>query len=152
MNNITITIEYKLINSTEWHLVEFSSDEYFDLEPDEKVEWDCVPLYNHGIDYLDIDKTLVQYTKITIIDLDAKVTNIATETFWNQGNNRITENTVSGAYSWWETIIDIKIQKYPPTWEILRYTKENNLPKLSYHGLITDNDDGSQEEQKIYPK
>ena len=150
MNNITITIEYKFRNSEQWHSVEFSPDEYFDLDPGEKVEWDCIPFYNHTIDYLDIDKSLVQYTRSTIVDIEANVTRIFTETFWNQGENRITESSISGSSSWWETIIEIKLDENPSTWEILRYTKKNNLPKLSYHGLIKDKDDGSQEEKIIY--
>jgi hypothetical protein len=154
MNNVTITIEYKIeykfSNSHQWHSTKFSPDEYFDLDPDEKVEWDSVPFYNHTIDYLDIDKSLVQYTRNTIVDIEANVTQIFTETFWNQGENRITETIVSGSSSWKETIIEIKLDENPPKWEILRYKKENNLSMLSYHGLITDKEDGTQDEQIIF--
>jgi hypothetical protein len=150
MKNISITIEYKFINSSEWHNLEFSPDEYFDLDPDENVEWDCVPFYNHAIDYLDVDKSIVQYTRETIIDLKAGVTSIATETFWNNGENRIITTNTSGNYLWKETIIEIKLQDYPPTWEILRYAEKENQSVLSYHGLITDNEDGSQDEKIIY--
>jgi hypothetical protein len=94
MSGIDITIEYKLINFSQWQSVKFLPEEYFDLEPDEKIEWDCVPWHNHAIDYLDIELSLVEFTKITL--------------------------------------------------------KENNLSILSYHGLITDNEDGSQSEQIIY--
>ena len=101
---------------------------------------------------MDIDKTLVQYTKSTIIDSEVDITSIATETFWNKGQNRITESTTIGAITWWETIIEIKLEDLSSTWEILRYTKEDNLPKLSYHGFFIDNDDGSQQEKIIYIK
>jgi hypothetical protein len=107
-------------------------------------------LYNDSLDYLDIEKTLVQYIETTIIDIEATTTQIFTETLWNQGNNRITETDVSGLNSWNETIIQIKLEDNPPTWEILRYRKENNFSKLSYHGLIIDNEDGSQAEKIIY--
>jgi hypothetical protein len=150
MKNLTITIKYKFYNSSKWHTVDFSPNEYFDLDADEKAEWDCVPLYNDSLDYLDIEKTLVQYIETTIIDIEATTTQIFTETLWNQGNNRITETDVSGLNSWNETIIQIKLEDNPPTWEILRYRKENNFSKLSYHGLIIDNEDGSQAEKIIY--
>ena len=150
MDNVSIKIEYKLSNSDKWYLVEFLPDEYFDLEPNEEVEWDCVPLYNDTLDYLDIDKTLVKFIKTTIIDIENNISQVFTETFWNQGNNRIIETNITGSKLYQETIIDIKLKNDPPTWELLRYTKENNLPKLSYHGFFKDNDDGSQEEEIIY--
>jgi len=143
-------MKYKFYNSSKWHTVNFSPNEYFDLDEDEKAEWDCIPLYNDSLDYLDVEKALVQYIETTIVDIKATTTQIFTETLWNQGNNRITETDVSGSNSWNETIIEIKLEDNPPTWEILRYRKENNFSKLSYHGLIIDNEDGSQSEKIIY--
>ncbi len=150
MNNLTITIKYKYNNSLNWHIVNFLANEYFDLDPDEKAGWDCVPLHNDSLDYLDIDRVLVQYIETTIVDIEADVTQIFAETFWNKGRNRIIEITVNGTSYWRETIIEINLENNPSICELLRYTKEDNLSKISYHGLFTDNDDGSQTEKIIY--
>jgi DNA primase len=63
---VQISIEYKLNDSSQWHFVDFSPEEYFDLDPDEEVAWDCVPEYNHAIDYLDVDLDNRLQTIITI--------------------------------------------------------------------------------------
>lgn len=34
MSQVGIFLEYKLINSSQWHCVEMSPEDYFDLEPD----------------------------------------------------------------------------------------------------------------------
>ena len=75
MAHINIKLEYKLINYSQWRSIDFLPNEYFDLEADEKVEWDCAPYYNHGIDYLDIAHDLVQHTKIIIVDTEADIIN-----------------------------------------------------------------------------
>lgn len=153
MSQVHISIEYKLINSSQSHVVKLLPEDYFDLDPDEEIEWNCVPEYDHAIDYLDIDKTSILCTKISIIDSEAKITKIITETFWNQGENRIIERIDSGtAVSYWLMIIDIKLQDNPLIYEILRFERdEENLPKLCSHVLIKENEDGWQEEKEIYP-
>ena len=150
MSTVTIRIEYKLLNSEQWHSVIFSPNEYFDLDSDEEIEWDCVPIHNHAVDYLDVDYSLIQYTKSTIVDSKLSVTCITTETFWNSGKNRIIIFNVFSSTPFRQTIIECQIKNNPPTWEILRYREENNFSILSYHGLIIDKEDGSQDEQIIY--
>jgi hypothetical protein len=69
MSQVGIFLEYKLINSSQWHCVEMSPEDYFDLEPDEEIEWNCIPEYDRGIDYLNIDRgTGVSYF-LTIVDI-----------------------------------------------------------------------------------
>jgi hypothetical protein len=150
MKRVTIKIEYKLNNSTDWLEVNLDPEEYFDLDPDEEVEWDCVPIFNHALEYLNIDKKLVKNTRITVIDHKANVNKCIVETFWHQGENTIVEVTISGSVSHWEMIICTKLLESSFTWKILRFHKENNIPTLSYHGLFKDNEDGSEEELIIY--
>jgi hypothetical protein len=143
-----ISIEYKVKELTEWKTVALSVDEYLDLGPDEEVE-DCIPLYNHAIDYLDIDRKSILNTKLIIREANGQQ-EVTTETFWNQGENRITERTDSGPKSYWLMIIDIKLKDILPTWKIMRFEKEDGIPKLCYHGFIQDNEDGSQSEMSVY--
>lgn len=138
MSQVRIFLEYKLINSSQWHCVEMSPEDYFDLDPDEEIEWNCIPEYEHGIDYLNIDRASILSTKITIIDPKVEVTKIITETFWNQGQNRIIERIDRGTeVSYFLTIVDIKLQDDPPIYEILRFERdEENLPKICSYVLI----------------
>jgi hypothetical protein len=153
MSQVHISIEYKLVNSSQWHLVKLLPEDYFDLDVDEEIEWDCVPEYDHAIDYLDIDKTSISCTKISIIDSKAEVTKTITETFWNQGKNRIIERIDKGQkVSYWLMIININLQDNPPISEILRFERdEENLPKICSHVLIRENENGCEEEKEIYP-
>jgi hypothetical protein len=145
-----ISIEYKIKESTEWKAITLSIDEYLDLEPDEEIE-DCIPLYDHAIDYLDVDRKSISNTKLIVREANGQL-EITTETFWNQGNNRITERTDSGPKSYWLMIIEIKLKDIPPTWEILRFEKEDGIPKLCYHVIIQENEDGSQSETVVSPE
>ncbi len=155
-HNLSISIEYKTIDSSQWHIIELLPEDYFylvDLEPDEVLEWDSVPEYDDAIDYLDIEPNLVSNTRLRISDIEAQITKVITETFWNQGNNRIVERIDSrnSEVFYWLMIIDTKVQDNPTIWEILRIEKEDNLPKISHHSFIKDNEDGSQAEMNIYP-
>lgn len=157
---VSVFIEYRLINDTEWHTIEMSPEDYFDLEPDEKIEWNCVPEYDNAIDYLvgdfDIDLKQVLNTRVKIIDDEVNVTEVITTTFWNSGENEFTERfiTGSGKPEWlsdWLTIVTIKIQDNPDVWEIIRLQRENNVPVLEFHSFITENKDGFESEKIIYP-
>ncbi len=96
---------------------------------------------------------MVSNTRLRISDIEAQITKVITETFWNQGNNRIVERIDSrnSEVFYWLMIIDTKVQDNPTIWEILRIEKEDNLPKISHHSFIKDNEDGSQAEMNIYP-
>jgi hypothetical protein len=146
--SIHITIQYKL-ESNNWVTIELNPDEYFELEPDEKVELDSVPRYNHAIEYLDVEQHQILATKITLIDEQIKAKLSIIERFWNQGKNRLIERTEIGPNPYWEIILEIQANQEPPLWEIIRLGRENGIVTPSYHGLIQDNDDGSQTETVI---
>jgi hypothetical protein len=148
-NQMQISIAYKVKESTEWEMITLSPDEYLDLEPGEEIE-DCIPIYDHAIDYLDVDRKSISDTKIIVREANGQQ-QVITETFWNQGENRIIERTDSGFKSFWLMIIEIKLKDTPPTWEIMRFEREDSIPKLCYHDLIQENEDGSQTETSVYP-
>lgn len=148
-SSLQIAIEYKAIDSKNWEYLELTPDEYFDLEVDEKAELDSIPIYNHAIDYLDIESNRVLVTKIILIDEANKAKRSIVERFWNQGKNRLIERTDSGNNSYWETILEIQISQEPPLWEILRIGRENEIIVPLYHGFLQDNEDGSQTETKV---
>lgn len=158
--SVSVFIDYRLINEPEWHTLEIPPEDYFDLDPDEKIAWDCVAEYDKEIDYLitslDVNRKQVLNTRVRIIDDEVNVTKVITTTFWNQGDNHIIERSIKGLelLKWlpdWLMITTTKVQDNPPVWEILRLQKENNVPVLEFHSFITDNEDGSQSEKVIYP-
>ncbi|MGD2184144.1 hypothetical protein [Lusitaniella coriacea] len=143
-------MKYKIFENPEWKTVKFSEDEYFDLDPGEKAEWDSVRWHNDLRDYLDLEKISIQYVEAVVIDSISGISKSLHSTFWNEGENEIVEVVVSGKTSYHETIISVKIQEAPIVFEILRFHYENNLPVLSYHGFIKRNEDGSEEERIVY--
>ncbi len=150
--SVCIFIDYRFINDTEWHTIEISPQDYFDIDPDEKIAWNCVPEYDKVIDYLDVNPKQVLNTRLRIIDDEASVTKVITTTFWNQGENHIAERIIKGLeIPDWLMVMTIKIQDNPPIWEILRLQRKNDVHMLEFHSFITDNEDGSQTEKVIYP-
>lgn len=147
--SIHITIQYQLKDNNNWLTVELTPDEYFDLELDEEVELNSIPRYNHAIEYLDVEQHRILATKITLIDEKTKSKRLIIERFWNQGKNRLIECTDTGSNPYWEMILEIQANQKPPLWEIVRLGRENGIVTPSYHGLIQDNDDGSQTETVI---
>lgn len=147
-SNISIKLEYMLLDSNIWASVTLLPEEYFDLDPDEEITLDCVPKYNHAIDYLDCDK--VCNTRLEISDLSTKATRGITETFWNDGKNRIIERIDKGSgLDYNEMILEITVSESPLTWEIVRLHRQDGLLIPNYHGYITKNADGSETEIKV---
>jgi hypothetical protein len=148
-SNVKIEIYYQLIDSRDWIFLELTPDEYFDLEPDEKVELDCLPRYNHAIEYLDVENEQVIATKIILIDEILQAKRSIVERYWNHGRNRAIERTDIGEYPYWEMILEVQVSANPPLWEIIRLAREDGVITPLYHGFIKDNNDGSQTETQI---
>ncbi|CBN54039.1 MULTISPECIES: hypothetical protein [Kamptonema] len=151
--SVYIFLEYQLIGSDRWEVIELLPEDYFDLDPDEKIEWDCVSEYNHAVEYLDIEREKLSHTKLKIVDDEANVTEVIKTTFWNDGKNQIDERIIDRdtGGSEWLMVMTIKLQDNPNIWEILRLQRKDDVPILEFHSFITDNEDGSQSERIIYP-
>jgi hypothetical protein len=154
---VSIYIDYRLIDSPNWITVSIKPEEYFDKSyfeeyPDEEYEWDSLPEFEDAIDYLDIDLEKVSHTRIRIFDSKNNVSRTFSEALWNNGENYIVERVDKHADKVEELIVlNIKLRENPVEWEILRIQKENGVPVLEFHSVITDNEDGSQKERIIYP-
>ncbi|HLO48102.1 MAG TPA: hypothetical protein VK211_06740 [Kamptonema sp.] len=150
--SVYIFLEYQLIGSERWEVIEILPEEYFDLDPDEKIEWDCVAMYDKDFEYLDIERQELSHTKLRIVDDEANVTKVITTTFWNNGENLIAERIINrDTGSDWLMVIEIKLQDHPNIWEILRLQRKDEVPIVEFHSFITDNEDGSESEKIIYP-
>jgi hypothetical protein len=147
--DVKIIIEYQLTDNKKWESVELTPDKYFDFEPDEKIDLNSVPKYNHAIEYLGSDHHRVGITKLLIIEEASQTKRSIIETFWNKGENRLIERFDSEPNPYWEMILEIKVSEVPPVWEILRLGKKDGVMTPWYHAFLQDNDDGSQTENRI---
>lgn len=150
MGYVSVVLEYRCIGSKDWQSVSMSPEDYFDLDDGEALSWDCAPQHSHAIDYLEIERRMIRNTKVTISDENLKVTTQITETFWGEGKNRVVERTDAGpSVNYWELIVETMINEMPPTWDILRLDRAEGVVGPNYHGVIVQNNDGSQTETKV---
>ncbi|MGB0386415.1 MAG: hypothetical protein ACPGWR_16515 [Ardenticatenaceae bacterium] len=148
-SSVQITLKYKTVTNPDWLFLDLAPQEYFDLEPEEEVEIDSIPEYNHAIDYLALDSREIDTTVLILTDEEQETRRAITETFWNHGQNRLIERVDSGTNPYWEMILEVQTGQTPPTWEVLRVCREDGAMKPIYHAFIRDNHDGSQIETRI---
>ncbi len=146
---VQVMLKYKTFSQADWQFIELAPQEYFDLEPNEEVEIDSIPEYNHAIDYLALDSSEIETTVLILTDEEQQARRAITETFWNNGQNRLIERVDSGCDPYWEMILEVQTAHTPPTWEVLRVCREDGAMKPIYHAFIRDNHDGSQLETRI---
>lgn len=155
INSSTIQIElgYRLLDSKEWQSIDFSLENYFDIESDELVSLDSIPFYDHAIEYLvqdlEIQKESVMATKVHLCDKSTKQERLITESFWNYGRNRLIERQDIGDHPYSEIILEMLVSEVPEVWEVLRCDRLSGVLSPSYHAKIEDCEDGSQVEQHI---
>lgn len=149
--NFNIIIQYKLDGENLWKTFNITPEEYFDLEEDELIEVDSVPIHNHAINYIEDCLNKITNTKIVISDENTRRKRIITTTYWNNQENSIIERLDfdNDFCDYNELIIEGKIKDSPPVFEVMRVVRENDVLIPIYHGFITEMDDGSQVENKI---
>lgn len=148
-SSLTITIRYKLVDRTEWNILELKPSEYFDLDPGEEPDLDSVPLLDRAVTYLGLEPATVQFTIISLEKRSTGQSKLISESFWNNGRNSLAEVGECGQST--QLILENFLTEEPPTWEILRTERNNELWQVTYHGVICQNPDGSQSETKVYP-
>jgi hypothetical protein len=158
IDNVNIEIQYLLKTSQEWQSFKLDSAEYFELEIDETIELNCIPKYNHAIDYItehdfNINSQEILATKIILIDFRAKKQRQIQERFWHNAQNRLIERIDLDLTQFQiqdhEIIIETKINNNPPQWEILRLNQQNQMINPIFHSFIQENPDGSETENQI---
>jgi hypothetical protein len=151
ITDIKITIEYKDMSGSEWKVLEITPDEYFDYDfVDDDLSWESVPLFDNAYEYLPIERKMIQMTKLIIIDEQNEITRKIFESFWDEGNSRVSEVIEEGTGTRrHELILDVLFSKKSNVTQIFRCHKEDGVFKPSYFGLITENDDGTETEEKL---
>ena len=146
---ISISIDYQLIDSLEWCHVDFAPEQYFDLEPGEEPSLECsVEKYPHTINYLQLLPSQVRATRLFVEDHKNECSQKITEFFWEKGENRLSERKdfLKGKEIYNEMIQELKVRSDPPTTDVIRMSRINNILSPLFHSRIWDNPDGSQDE------
>lgn len=154
---VEVTLEYKFFGHTSWNQLPISAIDYFDpnyTSDDVDIDIDDVALYDHAVDYLNTDCSLIANTRLTLLNNRECKKRTITETFWDGGTNRIIERKDEhhGVEIYWEMIIDSQVVGQRFAIEILRIGRKDGVVELFSHVVITTRPDGSQTETKIYPK
>ena len=153
---LTITIDFKLINGTDLHTLALSANEYFDSDSRFLVDNfspTSIPKYFHAIDYLEYQPNQVQYTLLKISDESRGTSRLVSETFWNNGKNRLIQrHDITPSEKDELIIIDIETNENPEIKQILRFGAEDKLLKLEAHAIVQKNRNGSFKEKFVFPK
>jgi hypothetical protein len=139
-----------------WIARPITYEEYFDPRYREGLgqgDIDDVPHYDHAVEYLDVDISQIENTRITLLEEGSGLKRVITETFWNRGKNRVIERSDTGpvASSYWELILDCKVERLTSSCEILRIGRSDDVLAIYSHVYVEDHADGSQTEEMIYP-
>jgi len=144
-----IWIDYQLNDSLDWHHVQLTPEQYFELDPSEQPSLESsVDRYNNTVEYLNIPARKVRATRLVVHDIQSDSRKEITEFFWNEGENQLVERRdfflLKETYR--EIIQTIKTGDDPITWDIVRIRPVENFLMPVFHSRIVDNPDGSQSE------
>lgn len=141
MNNIIF--RYKKQNEA-WESLDIEIDEYFDLEPNEKVSTYSVTNYLLPEQYIDVPTSQIEYIQISI-NIGSNRSELK-KTFWNKGINSITERLDSSPKERHLIILSTLIDKEKKVFETIRLDRINDFLFPEHHSLIQDNPDGTETE------
>jgi hypothetical protein len=137
-----ITIEYLLADETEFKTVEVPIEDYFDLDQGEKISIDSVPKFAQPYEYITSDTS-----KIMQLNLKVQIENDKIEfkqTFWNDGQNMLTERTDTGKNNY--NILSLCINKEQRIDEVIRLVHCDNKIYPIHHSFISTDKNGVEEE------
>jgi hypothetical protein len=156
---LEVLLDYKLVGHANWKRLPLTIEEYFDpkyVSNDEEADIDDVPLHDHAIEYLGLDRSLVENTRLTVVNNRDGKKRIIVETFWHGGANRIIERTdqYNGKEDYWELILDSQLPSicHARTTEIMRISRKEGILGLLSHVFITAGIDESESELQLYPR
>lgn len=152
---IFVEIEYKMLNQQTWEKIKLTpyeyfetidEDEYLDSKPlNEEYDFDSVPKYFHAVEYIGCKLSEIEHTKLTIVDLSKNIKLIQSETFWDEGNNRLISTQFFGMEKpSHEILVETVINKIPKTIQQVKFLLEDNLPKCQHQLVIQCQEDGSE--------
>jgi len=142
-----IAFEYSKINEKERLTFELPAETYFDLDAGEEIDINSVPHYLQPFQYIDCNISELVFVKLHLeIGSEKRIFN---QTFWNKGENFLTERIDSGKEPYRELILSVKVNEKDATYETLRLFFSRELIVPTYHSLISSDDHGGEIEQRF---
>lgn len=159
--DIIVNIFYKFKNGEIWNKITLDVQDYFDmkyLEEDEDIEIDTIPIYDKVIDYIQIEnKKEISIIKLMITNIKSKASKLINVSYWNNQSNNITErmdkdsaNNIVFHEIILTSLVNDELDK--EIWEIIRFSRENEVITPKLHTFITENKDGLISERIIVPE
>jgi len=129
--------------------VDFNADGTMsELTEDELLERsshdiDSIPMYLLALEYLRLSSCQLEHTKLTICDKKENSSLIQSETFWEEGKNRIISRKVARPNnSYREVIVETFINK--STMQTVSMQIKDEVPKLDTHWIIQRDENGRE--------
>ncbi|MFN3195239.1 MAG: hypothetical protein ACE364_04740 [Chlorobiota bacterium] len=142
-----VKFEYLINNLTEFKTLHIDYNEYFDLDKDEEIDTDSVPKYLQPYEYLDIHLKEIVFLKVSFEINNNKRT--IKQSFWNDGENIVTENIEKGDRNYHELIISVRLNESSEFFEVLKLNMDFEFIFPKYHGLFSYKNGKSEKEDKF---
>lgn len=140
MNLITLT--YVGIDSMVSIKKDIPIAEYFDLDEGEALTIDSSPKFSNPYEYSGFEpKELLYLTLVLIIDNSRRTFK---QTFWNNGENILTERIDEGKENYREIILSVKFKEQE--YETIRLVSFNGIFLPVYHGFFALDENGNEVE------
>ena len=112
---------------------------------DKEYDFDSIPEYFHAVAYIGCKLSEIEPTKLTIVDQSKNMKRIQSETFWNEGNNRLISIQLLGMEKpSHKILVETVINKIPKTIQQVKFLLEDNLPTCQHQLIIQCREDGSE--------
>lgn len=151
--NVSIRLMFRLLGSGTWESISLSPEEYFERDEPAPMGMDALPRFNHAVEYLNVERSMVSHTKLMLCDAATQQTRTITEVFWNRGRNRFIERTDSGMPARGRVLVyEMLRSDSPETWDVVRLEGQDESLEVISHAIITANENASESMVSVYPR
>ena len=151
-DELAITIDYLTADSGIPARRVLSTEDYFEHEDDgSPFTLDSVPRLAHAREYLNLAPKELVYTTLVVSSGRGRAgdARVIRESYWNEGQCCLIERhdgAVGASYA--EMILELPGEALG-TWQIIRLVRENDFYVPCSHVILTEKQDGAQEEKAI---
>jgi hypothetical protein len=142
-----IEFKYLTTDKKQFKHFELPIEEYFDLDENEVPKIDSIPKHSQPFQYLDVSLSKLIFIKLIIQIQDEK--KVLNQTFWNNGENFMTERVDVGKNNYRELIISTKVNGKTQEYETIRLYFSSEFIFPIHHGIISMNENGEETERKF---
>jgi hypothetical protein len=111
------------------------------------IEEYSIPKHSQPFQYLDVSLSKLIFIKLIIQIQDEK--KVLNQTFWNNGENFMTERVDVGKNNYRELIISTKVNGKTQEYETIRLYFSSEFIFPIHHGIISMNENGEETERKF---